>query len=276
MPAPLAGRSREDLALLVRLASDADPSAIARTDRLDHPYTPAELDRIVSVLRHLLTARSTVLAVNAAYIASAAQTDATRTEPPFRLQGSYRNMNKIAERIVPVMNDAELAAVIDDHYAGEAQTLTTGAESNLLKLAALRGTLTSEQADRWAAITASYVRTQALGGPDSGPMTRAVGALGLLADRIAAVDPAIRRSDQRGEDHRPDTLSRTPEAGKACWVPCRHFPSSPNAPRSAATWSSAATTHSPSGWRWSCVTSTGSGSHCCCRRGATHAARICR
>ncbi|MET8237612.1 DNA repair ATPase [Streptomyces sp. NPDC005245] len=193
--APLAGRSREDLALLVRLASDADPSSsIARTDRLDHPYTPAELDRIVSVLRHLLTARSTVLAVNAAYIASAAQTDATRTEPPFRLQGSYRNMNKIAERIVPVMNDAELGAVIDDHYAGEAQTLTTGAESNLLKLAALRGTLTSEQADRWAAITASYVRTQALGGPDSGPMTRAVAALGLLADRIAAVESAIRRS----------------------------------------------------------------------------------
>lgn len=79
--APLAGRSREDLALLVRLASGADPSPVARTDRLDHPYTPAELDRIVSVLRHLLTARTTVLAVNAAYIASAAQTDATRTEP---------------------------------------------------------------------------------------------------------------------------------------------------------------------------------------------------
>ncbi|MET8434912.1 DNA repair ATPase [Streptomyces sp900116325] len=193
--APLAGRSREDLALLVRLASGAAPSPIAHADRLDHPYPPAELDRIVSVLRHLLTARSAVLAVNAAYIASAAQTEATRTEPSFRLQGSYRNMNKIAERIVPVMNDAELAAVIDDHYAGEAQTLTTGAESNLLKLAALRGTLTAEQTDRWAAITASYVRAQALGGPDSGPMTRAVAALGLLADRIAAVEAAIRRSD---------------------------------------------------------------------------------
>lgn len=48
-------------------------------------------------------------------------------------------MNRIAERIVPVMNDAELAAVIDDHYAGEVQTLTTGAESGLLKLASLRG-----------------------------------------------------------------------------------------------------------------------------------------
>ncbi|MFZ4272813.1 DNA repair ATPase [Streptomyces arboris] len=190
--APLAARSRDDLALLVRLAGGGDPAA--RAEHLEHPYSATELDAILAVLRHLLTARDTVLAVNAAYIASAAQTDATRTEPPFRLQGSYRNMNKIAERIVPVMNDAELSAVVDDHYAGEAQTLTTGAEANLLKLAALLGTLTAEQAERWAAITASYVRTQALGGPDGDPMTRAVAALGLLADRIAAVETAIQRA----------------------------------------------------------------------------------
>ncbi|MFG3139090.1 DNA repair ATPase [Streptomyces sp. NPDC048211] len=190
--APLAGRSREDLALLLRLASGTDTTAPA--DRLQHPCTPAEVDRITAVLRHLLHARDTVLAVNAAYIASAARTDATRTEPPFRLQGSYRNMNRIAERIVPVMNDAELSAVIDDHYAGEAQTLTTGAEAALLKLASLRGTLSASQAERWAAVTASYVRTQALGGPDGDPLTRAVAALGLLADRIAAVETAISRA----------------------------------------------------------------------------------
>ncbi|MEW1577765.1 DNA repair ATPase [Streptomyces microflavus] len=189
---PLAARSRDDLALLVRLAGGSDPAAHA--EHLEHPYSAVELDAVLAVLRHLLTARDTVLAVNAAYIASAAQTDATRTEPPFRLQGSYRNMNKIAERIVPVMNDAELSALVDDHYAGEAQTLTTGAEANLLKLAALRGTLTAGQAERWAAITASYVRTQALGGPDGDPMTRAVAALGLLADRIAAVETAIQRA----------------------------------------------------------------------------------
>ncbi|MFJ1842938.1 MULTISPECIES: DNA repair ATPase [unclassified Streptomyces] len=203
--APLAGRSRDDLARFLRLASGTGPSpdsphrpstgdAGAGADRLDHPYAPAEVDRIVSVLRHLLAARDTVLAVNAAYIASAAQTDATRTEPPFRLQGSYRNMNKIAERIVPVMNEAELSAVIDDHYAGEAQTLTTGAESNLLKLAALRGRLTDGQSARRSAINAAYVRIQTLGGPDGDPVTRAVAALGLLADRIAAVESAIVRA----------------------------------------------------------------------------------
>ncbi|WP_060177568.1 DNA repair ATPase [Streptomyces sp. IMTB 1903] len=189
--APLAARERADLELLVRLAAD-DPTA--RRDRLTHPYAPAELDRILAVLRHLLTARQTVLAVNDAYIASAAQTDVSRTEPPFQLQGSYRNMNKIAARISPAMNEAELAALVEDHYTAEAQTLTTGAEANLLKLASLRGALTDAQKARWAEITASYVRTQALGGTGDDPLSRAVAALGLLADRVAAVESAITRA----------------------------------------------------------------------------------
>ncbi|MGW0083278.1 DNA repair ATPase [Streptomyces sp. NPDC003393] len=186
--APLAGRDRADLDLLLRLA-DGDPTA--RADRLAHPYAPAELDQVVSVLRHLLAARETVLAVNAAYIASAARSDATRTEPPFRLQGSYRTMNKIAQRIRPVMNEAELAAVLDDHFTAEAQTLSGGAEANLLKLAELRGTLTPEQARRWAELKAAHVRARDLGGPAEEPLTRATAALSLLADRMAAVESAL-------------------------------------------------------------------------------------
>lgn len=189
--APLAGRDRTELDLLIRLA-ESDPTA--RADRLAHPYAPAELERILAVLRHLLTVRETVLGVNAAYIASAAQSDTTRTEPPFQLQGSYRTMNKIAQRIQPVMNDTEVAALIDDHYTAEAQTLTNGAEANLLKLAELRGALTDEQAVRWAELKAAYVRTQTLGGADSDPLPRAVAALGLLADRLAAVETAINRA----------------------------------------------------------------------------------
>ncbi|MBQ1088842.1 DNA repair ATPase [Streptomyces sp. B93] len=189
--APLAGRDRADLDLLIRLA-EGDPAA--RADRLTHPCTPAELERVLAVLRHLLTARETVLAVNAAYIASAAQSDGTRTEPPFRLQGSYRTMNKIAQRLQPVMNGAELAAVLDDHYTAEAQTLTSGAEANLLKLAELRGTLAPAEAERWAELKAAHVRTRLLGGPDDEPLTKAIAALGLLADRVAAVESAITRA----------------------------------------------------------------------------------
>ncbi|MER7952276.1 DNA repair ATPase [Streptomyces sp. NPDC096079] len=134
--APLAGRDRADLELLTRLASG---DQAARRDRLAHPYAPAELDEVLAVLRHLLTARETVLAVNAEYIASAAVAEEARTEPPFRLQGSYRTMNKITARLSPVMDDTELAALLDDHYTAEARTLTTEAEANLLRLAALRG-----------------------------------------------------------------------------------------------------------------------------------------
>ncbi|MGV9288609.1 DNA repair ATPase [Streptomyces sp. NPDC003719] len=191
--APLAGRDRADLDLLIRLA---EGDGTARVDRLLHPYAPAELERVLAVLRHLLTARDTVLAVNAAYIASAARTDDARTEPPFRLQGSYRNMRKIAQRIQPVMNDEELSALIEDHYRAEAQTLTTGAEANLLKLAELRGTLGAGQAERWAEVKAAHVRGRVLGGPEDDPLTRAVAALGLLADRIGAVESAIDRARQ--------------------------------------------------------------------------------
>ncbi|MFC9926896.1 DNA repair ATPase [Streptomyces sp. NPDC127190] len=189
--APLAARDRADLELLVRLAA-GDPTA--RADRLSSPLPPAELDRTVSVLRHLLAVRDTVLSVNAAYIASAGQATAARTEPPFRLQGSYRDMNKIAQRLRPVMNDTEREAVVHDHYTAEAQTLTTGAEANLLKLAELRGTLTPEQTARRAELKSAHIRTRTLGTPDQDPTTRAIAALTLLADRIAAVESAITRS----------------------------------------------------------------------------------
>jgi hypothetical protein len=92
------------------------------------------------------------------------------------------------------MNEAELEAMIDDHYLGEAQTLTTDAEANLLKLAELRGRLTPVQRARWTEIKAAYLRDKALGGSEDDPMTRAVGALGLLADQVREVGSAIRGS----------------------------------------------------------------------------------
>ncbi|MFI6814128.1 DNA repair ATPase [Nonomuraea sp. NPDC050328] len=187
--APLSTRDRADVELLVRLARG---DSAVRPDQLTHPYSKVELDQVLSVLRKLVRVQQVVLANNQAYIASAAQSDDSRTEPPFKLQGSYRNMNKLAERIVPAMNDAELESVIDDHYVGEAQTLTSDAEANLLKLAELRGTLTPEQAARWAAIKQAYLRARALGGSEDDPMTRAVGAIGLLADRVSEVGSAIR------------------------------------------------------------------------------------
>ena len=133
-------------------------------------------------------------------LASAAQSEAARTEPPFRLQGSYRDMNKIAQRLRPVMNDAEREAVVDDHYTAEAQTLATGAEASLLKLAELRGTLDAGRAARWSEVKTAHVRARTLGGSEDDPLTRAVAALGLLADRVAAVESAIDRARAGGAE----------------------------------------------------------------------------
>jgi hypothetical protein len=189
--APLSMRERGDVALIVRMARGDE--GVSR-DQLAHPYSAAELDQILAVMGKLLRAQEIVLTVNQAYIASAAQADSSRTEPPFLLQGSYRNINRMAERIVPVMNDDELEAMIDDHYAGESQTLTSGAEANVLKLAELRGRLSEEQAQRWAEVKAAYLRERALGGGEDDPVTRAVGAVGLLADKVGAVESAIRQA----------------------------------------------------------------------------------
>ena len=186
--APLSTRDREDVYTFVRMAQGDDSVG---TDRLKHPYSAAEVDRIVSVLRKMLRVQEVVLANNQAYIASAAQSEDSRTEPPFRLQGSYRNMNRLAEKIVPVMNDAEVEAAIDDHYVGEAQTLTSGAEANLLKLAELRGVMTPEQERRWTEVKEGFRRGRALGGTEDDPMTRAIGAMGLLADRVGEIGAAL-------------------------------------------------------------------------------------
>ena len=153
--APLAARDRADLDLLVRLA-EGDPTA--RPEDLVHPYPPAEREEILAVLRHLLRARDTLLTVNAEYIASAAAVDAPRSEPPFLLQGSYRNMIRLAARILPGMNTAELDATVTDHYRAEAQTLAGGAEAALLRLAELRGTMTCEQALRWEDVKHAFRR----------------------------------------------------------------------------------------------------------------------
>ncbi len=191
--APLAARDTADLPLLLRLAEGDET---ARADRLSYPYSAAELDQILAVLRKMKRAQRVVLRVNQAYIASAAQADSSRTEPPFKLQGSYRNMNKLAERIVPAMNDDELEQVLDDHYLGEAQTLTGGAEANLLKLAEIRGRLDPAREQRWAEVKAGFLREQALGGSEADPMVRAAGAVALVADRIAGIEAAIGRLGQ--------------------------------------------------------------------------------
>jgi SpoVK/Ycf46/Vps4 family AAA+-type ATPase len=185
--APLATREPADVQKLVRIARGED---VPLTD-LQHGYSAAEVEELVAVLRHQLTVQKLLLRVNAEYIHSASQEEAYRTEPPFKLQGSYRNMNKLTEKIVPAMNADELEGLVDDHYQSESQTLTTGAEQNLLKLAELRGRADDTKKKRWQEIKDAYVRTKRSGGKGDDPVARVTGALGGVDEQLQKIREAI-------------------------------------------------------------------------------------
>ncbi|MBK8010506.1 MAG: DNA repair ATPase [Deltaproteobacteria bacterium] len=179
----VATRSLADVRCFVRMArgEEVPVSTFSRS------YSALETQDVVAVLKHLFRVQSVLLSVNKAYIGSASTDDQYRTEPAFKLQGSYRNMNKIAERVAPALDAMELETLIDAHYAREAQTLTSGAEHNLLKLAELRGTISEESAVRWAEIKREFRRRQQLGGKDDDPVTRVSASIGLLGNELEGI-----------------------------------------------------------------------------------------
>lgn len=190
--APLALRDMNDV---YKFCAMAKGEQVATTD-LSHQYSGAEVNEIVDVLRKLFEVQQVVLKINQQYIASAAQDDNYRLEPSFKLQGSYRNMNKMAEKVSAVMNQQELMQMIADHYLGEAQMLTTGAESNLLKLAELRGNMTPEQRERWAQIKKDFLRNKALGGSDADVGAKVVVQLADMVEGIQKLGSLAQRSDE--------------------------------------------------------------------------------
>jgi Tfp pilus assembly protein PilZ len=185
--APLAGRDPQDVYKLIRMARGEE----VPLSELSYGYSSAEAQEVVELLQRLFQVQEVLLRVNQEYIASASQDDKYRTEPPFKLQGSYRNMAKLTEKVVPAMNEQELQRLIDDHYASESQTLTKGAEQNLLKLAEMRGRLSPEQAARWVEIKEAFGRVQRMGGGDADPVARVTGTLSGLDLQLKGIREAI-------------------------------------------------------------------------------------
>ena len=95
---------------------------------------------------------------------SIAQGDEFRTEHPLKLQGSYRNMNKLAEKVVTIMNENELETLISSHYENESQTLTSHAEANLLKFKELYKRLDETETERWQSIKTTFAQTNKVKG----------------------------------------------------------------------------------------------------------------
>ncbi len=131
---------------------------------LEGNYLKQEIDDFVAVLKHILKIRNVVVNVNQNYILSAAMQDAYRTEPPFKMQGSYRNMSKLVTQVVPMMNDKEIDDLLLAHYESESQTLTADTESNLLKLKEIAGLISDEEQKRWEEIKEIFRKNNKHGG----------------------------------------------------------------------------------------------------------------
>lgn len=188
----LASKSQNDLYTLIQIAQTG------KKDGLDFEsnHSPEEINEYVNVLKKILTVRDIILKVNTEYIASAGQADEYRTEPPFKLQGSYRDMNKIGEKVLPVMNDKEIETLMLSHYQNEAQTLTTGAEANMLKFKELYGVITAEETARWEEIKESFRRNNKLKGMGANQQTaNVILQMEEIAKGLLGIKDAIGKGD---------------------------------------------------------------------------------
>jgi hypothetical protein len=202
--ARLASKHQEDVYAVMRIAETGSHEGVDFKGN----HASAEIEEMVAVVRHLFEIRDTILRVNQEYIRSAAQEDAYRTEPPFRLQGSYRNMSRIAVKVMPLMTREEIRGLILDHYQNESQTLTQGAEANLLKFKEFEGIASEKEKSRWADIKKEFMKRRLLGGAgEEDPVGRVVAQLSGFQDGLDAIKSIIAET---GREHaKPQTLSET-------------------------------------------------------------------
>ena len=156
----LVGKSFKDVYSMIKIAETGNQDGLT----FEANHSGQEIKEYVSLLEKVLVVRNTLTKVNSQYIHSAGQDEKYRTEPQFKLQGSYRDMNKIVEKLVPIMNEKELQTIILSHYENESQTLTTGAEANMLKFKELQEILTEQEAKRWNDIKNKFQKAQKMKG----------------------------------------------------------------------------------------------------------------
>ena len=166
-------------------------------DNLKGNFSSSEISDFRSVLKNTITVRNMVLKVNKEYIASAAMSDDYRNEPPFKLQGSYRNMNKLIAQIQPILKDSEVTQIVLDHYQNESQTLTTGAEANMLKLKELIGILSEEETERWNDIKKTFIKNKTLKGlGENDRMSQIVALLAQFGDGLEGIREVLKKAEQ--------------------------------------------------------------------------------
>ena len=190
----ITSRSFDDLYKLVSYV-ESDSELLPE---LEGNYNRQETDDAIAVLKSVLYIRDIVIRVNREYIASAAMKDAYRTAPAFKLQGSYRNMNKLIGKVVPLMNTEEVSTLVLSHYESESQTLTSDAEANLLRLKEIAGFLTPEEAIRWEQIKEVFRKNNKFAGLEGGDTSgQMLLQLGAFNEHLEAIAKAIRQGGVR-------------------------------------------------------------------------------
>jgi hypothetical protein len=181
----LANRHYEDVYTLLEAIEKQSQEGL----KMQGNHSQQEIDAYIGVLRKMLQVRDIVLKVNATYIKSASMEDVYREEPAFKLQGSYRDMNKMASKVIPIMNPEELQGLIDGHYENESQTLTAAAEANLLKYKELAGIISAEELERWNAIKTTFLSQAAQS--SHGQIERVVGELSRFGQHLEGIRKAL-------------------------------------------------------------------------------------
>lgn len=186
--ARVAARSHADAMSVLKIAMTGNREGID----FEGNQSAEDINDCVAVMEKLLHVREVILRVNQEYIRSAAMEDAYRTEPPFKLQGSYRNMNKIAEKVQSLMTDAEVKSLIEDHYRGESQTLSQSAEANLLKWREINGLAGEADKARWEDIKRTFGRNLlAGGGGENDPVSRITGQMSAFTAGLEKIEQAV-------------------------------------------------------------------------------------
>ncbi|MDR6966824.1 SpoVK/Ycf46/Vps4 family AAA+-type ATPase [Flavobacterium arsenatis] len=185
----LASKSYDDLYPLIEMASSGKRDGFD----LKGNHSKQDIESYLAILDKVIKVRNVVLQANSAYIASAAMEDVYRVEPPFRLQGSYRDMNKLVSKIVPMMNDAEIQTLLLSHYQNETQTLTNAAEANLLKFKEMTKMLSEDEASRWEDIKTTFVKNNKLKAfGDSNNMAQVLSQMTEFTNHIEGIKEILR------------------------------------------------------------------------------------
>ncbi len=185
----LSSKYFEDIYQLIQVVESGNQDGI----NLKGNHTKQEVQDYLAVLDKVVIIRDTVLRVNEAYIKSAAMDDAYRTEPSFKLQGSYRDMSKLVSKVVPVMNNEELQTLLLSHYENESQTLTSAAEANLLKFKELTKRITTEEALRWNTIKDTFVKNNKLKGfGDQNEMAQVLSQMMQFSEHLAGIQEVLK------------------------------------------------------------------------------------